>query len=160
MPAAVCDPDDHSATIAAQRTNAIKQQILNVLSTPLSNLIYSKEDAPGAGNRTRLQLGEAQRLTRTVGRKDQRACRRSKNGPGPGTSPHRREGKKPPMGCPRLQRGFGMPLIKAQRLRSLSLPGTPPTPALGGAVMLLGTFGAICVHTLHPLPWACPPARF
>ena len=61
MPAAVCDPDEHFTTIAAQRANAIKQQILNILNTPLSDLIYSEKDAPGAGDRTRHQLEESRR---------------------------------------------------------------------------------------------------
>lgn len=114
---------------------------------------------PGSRGSNPASVGGTPRGNGTIRRGKTNAPTEGVNGPGPGTSPHRREGKNRRWVAPvckgawdaadTLNRSEASGTQPSALSTQTSFPHAPPTPTLGGAVMLLGTLGAV-THQRHP----------
>lgn len=167
-PPAKCHFHHHSATTAAQAITARNNNNLNTGSRPFHFDLLLKK-MPGSRGSNPASVGGIPRGNGAIRRGKTNAPTVGVDGPDPGTSPHWREGKNRQWVAPvckgawdaadTLNRSEASGTQPSALSTQNSFPRTPPTPTLGGAVVLFGTFGTVAHLAAPPFPRPGCPGR-
>lgn len=161
-PPTICNLDHlrhHSATTAAQRITAIKKHTRNICARPFLLNFTPKQMPREPGIEPQLQMEESRAaLLYRPGKTIAPTAGVKRPRPRSISPPTGRQER--PVGSPPSAKGHWDAAVTDNRSEPLetqpsalstqpSFPRAPPTPALGGAVMFLGTLGAV-THRPHP----------